>query len=369
MAIEIELDAYVLPSNHTVWKSTAGKTHRFYRAVKNANTVFPDVRGLDALEGDPADWTDGQLLEAIAKDRTARDQTAEEGQGPVGDVAIVSQDRKTLTFLKRLWFEAKLGDLFIVPPDGWRESILIGQVLSEPGDIRQVQAADGEYEGQFYGRPVAWLAEIAKQDITADLLKVVHTRTAVFAVPESVKEEIYRFAYGNFVYRNRYVSEFRTTKEKFTTEDSVAISVWLNALDVLRNALANGDERAGESFAELGLSQLPEDLAAEMKIHIQSPGEIFVRTVGPFALSLMAMFTLSACDAETVDKDQVTVTLKQVGAGDPDATAAVEGDVNALKTALGQGRIEGGNVFVRRAREGGQITAAASLKNPPVGAN
>lgn len=373
MTIEIELDAYIIPSDHAVWKSTAGKTHRFYRAVRDAKAIFPDIRGLDALAGDPKDWTDQHLLEAIALDRWKRDhknddQDDQDNQGE-GGLKVTKQDRKVLTFLKRLWFEAKIGDLILVPPDGWHEPVMIGEVLSEAGDIVAVNAKDGEYQGVFYGRRVAWRTSVAKQDLTPELLTVVHTRTAVFSAPDSIKEEVYRHAFGNFVYRDRYVSEFRTTKERFTTDDSVAVSVWLNGFDVLRNALEHGDKRASDSFSALGLDQLPTELAAEMKINIQSPGEIFVRTVGPFALSLMALFTLSACDAAAVDKDQVTVRLKKVGVGTDGVEQLIEDDVNALKTALGQNRLREANKYGKRAKEDGQLTTRATLKKGPSGGN
>lgn len=371
MSIEIELDAYIIPSDHTVWKSTAGKTHRFYRAVRDAKAIFPDIRGLDALSGNPKDWTDKQLLEAIALDRWNRDHKQGDGQDGQSDGGpkVTKQDRTVLTFLKRLWFDAKIGDLIVVPPDGWREPVLIGEVLSEAGDIVAIEAKDGEYNGVFYGRRVVWRTSVAKQDLTPELVKVVHTRTAVFSAPESVKEEVYRHAFGNFVYRDRYVSEFRTTKERFTTDDSVAVSVWLNGFDVLRNALEQGDRRTNDSFSEMGLDQLPTELAAEMKINIQSPGEIFVRTAGPFALSLMALFTLSACDAAAVDKDQVTVRLKTVGAGVDGVEQRVENDVNALKTALGQNRLREANKYGKRAKEDGQLTTRATLKKGPSGGN
>ncbi|MBU2341665.1 MAG: hypothetical protein KKE77_10530 [Alphaproteobacteria bacterium] len=365
MTIEVELDAYVIPDDHRIWKSTAGKTHRFYRAVRDANAIFPDIRGLDLLEGEPSKWSDKDLLELIRFDRWQRENDKDgDGNTPPKKLKVHKTDRATLTFLKRLWFEAKEGDLIVVPPDGWREPALVGEIISEPGAVRAVDAKDGEFEGTFYGRAVKWKEPLYKQDVTPDLLKALHTRTAVFAIGESLKEEVYRHAYGNFVYRNRYVCEFKIGKQRFTTDDSVAVSIWLNGLDVLRNALEAGSARDGESFAQLGLDQLPDNLAAEMKISIQSPGEIFVRTAGPFALSLMTLFALSGCDEQRLQNNEVTVKLKQVGSGDEGARSCIENDVNALKTALGANRLPEANCFAERARKDAKMTTRAILKPP-----
>lgn len=365
-SIVVELDAYVLPQGHRVWKASAGKSHRFYRAVRDANTIFPDIRGLNELEGTSATWTDEQVLKRIADDRWERELASRaRGNKDQTTEGINKQDKGVLTFAKRLWHEANHGDIVIVPPDGWKEHVLIGEILTDAGSISRVEASDGEYGGYFFGRRVVWLTSVSKTDLTDDLISVLHSRAAVFTVPNNLKEEVYRHAYGNFVYDGAYTAEFRTKKERFTAEDSAVVGTWLNAMDVLRNSLYHGDARTGVSLAELGLETLPDSEAAELKIDIQSPGEIFVRTAGPFALSLMALFALSGCSSEAVDKNTITVKLKHVGAGDQAIGLAVEKDVNAMKTALGEQRIEKSGQLVRRAENNALVSTKASLKSVP----
>lgn len=365
-SLEVELDAYVLPNSHTVWKATAGKTHRFYRAVRDANTIFPDIRDLETLGDDPSKWKQEDLLKAIADDRWQRELVSRaRGNQEQSSEGINKNDRGILTFANRLWLEAKKGDLILVPAEGWREPVLIGEILSDAGDITKIEAQDGDYTGTFFGRRVSWRAAVHKADLSDELIAVVHTRAAVFPIAESLKEEVYRLAYGNFVYKGNFVAEFRTSKERFTAEDSAVVGTWLNALDVLRNALESGDSREGETFAELGLDKLPDELAAELKINIQSPGEIFVRTTGPFALALMTLFALGGCSAQAVDKNAVTVRLKHVGGGDPAVQQQVEKSVSAIKTALGEKRIEKSNLLVARAQKDAMVSTRATLKHVP----
>lgn len=71
--ITVNLDAYVIPNDHVIFKCSPGKTYRFYLAVRDAKVVFPDIRGLETLKGSPDQWTDEQMLEVIAADRWQRE--------------------------------------------------------------------------------------------------------------------------------------------------------------------------------------------------------------------------------------------------------------------------------------------------------
>ena len=364
MPIEVDLDAYIIPDDHRVWKCSPGKTYRFYRSVRDANTIFPDVRGLDQLQGSPSDWTDPQLLQVISDDRQNREAaSAARGNKVVVHAGITKSDRGVLTFLKRIWFEAQRGDLVVVPAEGYDKEVLIGELLTEAGALRRIEASDGEYQGIYFGRPVAWRLGIPKFELSADLIKALHTRAAVFTLGESRKRDVYRLAYGNFVYKGDYVAEFRTGKEHFTAEDAAVITAWLNGLQVLRHSLDNGGgARDGEAFYDLALDQLPGDAGGDLKININSPGEIFFRTGKPLALSLMVLFALSGCDAHQVVNDGVTVHLKSVAGAANDPQQEVEADVNGLATALGENRLEVVNGLGKRASKDALVSTRATVK-------
>lgn len=369
----VELDAYAIPDDHTVYKCSPGKTYRFYLAVRDAKVVFPDIRGLDALGDNPREWDDKDILEAIAADRWERELASRARGNQEQGVAGVSKiDRRNLTFLKRIFFEAKKGDLVVVPVDGYSKDVLIGELLTEAGDVRAVIAKDGEYTGVYYGRPVRWRSAVPKLELTDSLIKALHTQTAVFAMGQSLHEEVYKHAYSNFVYRGNFVSEFRTEKQKFTAEDMSVVSTWLNGFDFLRHHLSESPNLSVAdqmSFFEMGLEKVPDGQAAELQINIQSPGEIFVRTVGPFALALMAIFSLSGCDAQAVVDNGVTVHLKKVGETPPAVETEVESCVNEIAKALGDCRLtEANKLGVRAVKDAGMKTAA-HLKEAPKASN
>ena len=251
----------------------------------------------------------------IADDRWQRELASRaRGNQEQGSEGVSQIDRRNLTFLKRIFFEGKKGDLVVVPVDGYTKDVLIGEFLTDAGAVRAVEAKDGDYTGVYFGRPVRWRASVQKLALSEELIKALHTQTAVFAVAHSLHEEVYRHAYGNFVFKGHFVSEFRTSKQKFTAEDMSVVSTWLNGFDFLRHHMASQtDLGLPETFLMMGLEQVPDDNAAELQINIQSPGEIFVRTLGPFALALMAMLPLASCSPAEVVENGVTVQLKTVG--------------------------------------------------------
>lgn len=137
--------------------------------------------------------------------------------------------------MKGLLFEAKRGDIVVVPAEGYDKDVLIGELLDEAGDFRHVTATDNEREFVYFGRRVAWRNKIPKRLLDADLIKAIHTQTAFFQLGRSLQESVYKLAYRNFIYRGSYVSEFHTSKGKFTAEDHAVVSTWINGFDVLRN--------------------------------------------------------------------------------------------------------------------------------------
>lgn len=362
--ITVNLDAYVLPDDHTVFKCSPGKTYRFYLAVRAAKVVFPDIRGLDQLKGEPEQWTDAEILEVIAADRWQREMVSRmRGNQDQGSEGVSKIDRRNLTFLKRIFFEAKKGDLVVVPVDGYAKDVLIGELLTEPGDVRAVEAKDGDYNGSYFGRPVRWRSAVQKLALSEDLIKALHTQTAVFAIGRSLHEEVYRHAYVNFVYQGHFVAEFRTAKEKFTAEDMSVVSTWLNGFDVLRNAMSGDVEIADtDSFYKLGLQPLNDNLAAELRVNIQSPGEISVRSATPFALALMVVFALSGCDSKQVIDNGVTVHLKSVGTASKDVQGEVESCVSDMAIALGECRLDEAAGLGIRAEKDAKMTTSATLK-------
>jgi hypothetical protein len=365
--IVVQLDAYVIPDDHLVFKVSPGKTYRFYRAVRDANAIFLDIRGLETLRGAPRQWEDNDVLNVIAEDRWQRElESRARGNEPHGSEGVGKTDRRNLTFLKHLLLDAKKGDLVVVPVEGYINDVLIGELTTDSGEVRRIVAKDGEYQHVYLGRPVLWREAIPKRLLSEDLIKALHTQTAIFTLGRSLLEEVYRLAFGNFIHQGRFVSEFHTAKEKFTAEDSAVVSTWFNGFDVLRHAMATGAvANLPDSFYLMGLEKLADRDAAELRININSPGSFSLKSGDAFALTLMVLFALSGCDSQAIIQDQVTVQLKTVGNADVGCQHQIEADVNATATALGAKRLEEACQLGERAENDARISTSATLQTRP----
>jgi hypothetical protein len=112
---------------------------------------------------------------------------------------------------------------------------------------------------------------------------------------------------------------------------------------------------------------LPDKIAGDLKININSPGEISMRTKTPLALTLMALFALSGCDAAKVVDDGVTIKLKSVAGAANDPQQQVQEDVKGLTEALGHNRLSESNGYAKRAERDAKVTTRAALKAPDKG--
>jgi hypothetical protein len=362
--LTIELSASLVSDAHQVWKVSPGKTYRFYRAVHDSKMAFLDIRGLDQLAGEPADWQDDAILKIIADDRWDREVLSRaRGNQPRGREGITSEDRKRLTYFKELMFDAQVGDLIVVPADAYTKDVLIGELTTEAGDAEFVLAQDGEAAYQYLGRSVRWLTGVQKRFLSGDLIDKLHSPTAIFVLGKTLRHEIYRWAYGDFVFDGEYVGSFNVGKQKFTPEDSTVVSIWFSAFDVLRDALEHGTTGGlPASFESMGLQPLADGRAAELNININSPGAYVLRSSTPFALALIAMFALSGCDAKQVVNDHITVKMKVVGKAPKDCQHAIEASVNALAKALGKNRAEQMCKLGQRASKDAKMSVGARLK-------
>ena len=362
--IAVALDAYVLPDDHKIFKCSPGKTYRFYQEVKRTSTVFLDVRGLDVLNSDPREWNDNEVLDIIADDRWNRElQSRARGNKAVGTEGVGRTDRTKLGFMKALLGEAKKGDLIAVPVDGYNKDVLVGELLDHPWDVKTVEAQDGEYVGSFVGRRVKWMVGIPKRLLSGELIAALHTQKAFCQLDVSLHEEIYRLAYKNFIYKNNYVAEFFTSKQHFTSEDSAVLSAWLNGFEYIRYRISTGDVSGLPlSFVEMGLEKLPDNVAADLSININSPGAFVLKSSGAFAMALMVMLALSGCDAKKVTDEGVTIELKTVGTADATCSIEVAKEVENYATTLSYERLEKACELGRRARDDAKVTTEARLK-------
>ena len=340
MAVKVELGAYVLPDDHTVYKFFPGEGYKFYDIIKQTSVAIIDIRGLDELEEEPEDWDDEEVLNLISRDRVER--AVANGAERPSRLVNSQGDKMTQTFLYGLLFTAEKGDLILMPQKGYTTTVLIGQLLDDAGVIRTIKAKDDDETSLYYGRRVKWVGAIEKRLFNAELVELLQTPVAFFDVGASNYEQVYRLAFDNYVYDQQFVATFRTRKNIFTPKDNFLTSVWLELLEVLEEAREAGDELPiGSSIYDLVIgSDIDEDDRDDLSISIQSPGWFRIRSNVASPLASLALFAMAVQGVPYTEAVGASTAAKVVRQADDTCMGDVDESVRAYIELLGKKRWE-----------------------------
>jgi hypothetical protein len=342
----IELDAYVLPDDHSVFKLFPGKTYGFNKAIVDKKMAFLDIRGLDRLSDDPRSWTDAEMRQVITQDRITRGAVVKRG---------VAQDTKRLRFLKNLFFVAKKGDLVVVPlGQGLEGGVALGEFSEAPGIVRRAVVEGKRDAFETWGRAITWKIIASRDRFTHALNRSLANANAFHTLEQKYREELYLAAYASFTYDNIYVASFPSEKERFTTTDQANIGIWFNGIAVIHDrAAANGTINEDKDFYELGL----EESAADLELAQNSPWTVIMRTIGPLAFSTQAIYPLAAAGEPLNSLRGVTVSARTVGAAVDKCKVTVPPDMEDIANGSGLARWRVACKVVKRVADGATVRA------------
>lgn len=364
MSVGVELDAYVLPDDHRIYKFFPGKGYKFFDQIVQSSVAFIDIRGLDKLKGKPNAWNLDEVLTAIATDRVDR-SVALGGKRP-SRLVRSKGDKAHLTFLKGLLFEARKGDFIIMPTKDYDANVRVGELLDDPGSVSEVTARDGGFSGKFFGRKVHWFDPVPRKRLDPALIRTLQTPATFFKIKPQLYEDIYRLALDNFFLDGQFVATFRTDKRLFTSKDNLLTSLWFELIEVVEEAREDGKELQVKNIYELAVnSDIDEDDRNDLSIFIQSPGWFKLRAliVSPFVA--MALFSLASADVAYADAMSAHVSAKVVQDADASCLGKVDEAVREYLEILGKDRWEQACVLAVKAASKATLRTEASLNHSP----
>lgn len=360
MNISVALSTFLLPDDHKVYKYFPGKSYKFHDLVAEASIALIDVRGLAKL-GDPANWTDDDLLDHISKDRVQRRVDA--GAKRPARVVRSQGDKATLTFLRGLLFAAKKGDLIVMPDKGYTSLVQIGMFTDEPGKLKKVEAKDDTETDTYFGRRVKWVGSIEKRKLSDPIIYLLHSRAAFFDIGRSYYEEIYSKAFDDYVYDGQNVATFRTSKNIFTSKDNLLSSLWFELIEVLDEAKSSRTQLAFDNILDLAVeSEIDEDERNDLSISVQSPGWFRWRSATLEPLVAMALFTMAIASVSYEDARAATVTAQVVRQADDQCLGKVDESVKDYLELLGKDRWEQACKLAVKANKQATLTTKAKLE-------
>ena len=367
MAVRVDLGAYVLPDDHTVFKFFPGEAYKFYDFIKTSKVAIIDICGLDELLEDPADWDDADVLNVISEDRVARD-VANGGTRP-SRLVNTQSDKMKQTFLYGLLFKAEKGDLILMPQKGYTTEVLVGQFVDDAGSVATLTGRDDGASYKYFGRNVKWVGAIEKRLLGTSLVELLQTPVAFFDVGADNYPQVYRLAFDNFVYDSQFVATFRTKKNIFTPKDNFLTSVWLELLEVLEEARDAGGKLSNEySIYDLVIgSQIADDDRDDLSINIQSPGWFRIRSNVASPLASLALFAMAVQGVPFSEARAATTSAKVVRDADDGCMGDVDASVRAYIEILGKTRWEQACRLAKQADAEAKLKADARVITlPPV---
>ena len=364
MSVEVELDAFVLPDDHKVFKFFPGKDYKFYDLVRTTGVAIIDVRDLDELGDDPAEWDEEDVLNHIAEDRVER--AVADGAARPSRLVRSQGDKATHTFLDGLFYKARKGDLILMPQKGYTTDVLIGQLVDKPGKLRKIVAEDDDWNYSYYGRRVKWVGVIEKRLFNTELITLLHSQAAFFDVGRSHYEEVYRLAFDNFVYDQKFVATFRTGKNIFTPKDNFLTSVWLELLEVLEEAREEGTDLPDGTIYDLVIaSDINEDDRDDLSISVQSPGWFRIRSIVAAPFASLALFAMASQGVPYDQAIAATVNAKVVRQADDTCMGDVDASVRDYIRLLGKDRWEQACRLAKQAEAEAKLKADATVTVQP----
>ncbi|MFN3627996.1 MAG: hypothetical protein ACK4S3_08975 [Parvibaculum sp.] len=360
MAVEVKLNAVVLPHDHKVYKFFPGRDYKHYELIRETSVAFLDIRNLDELGSDPAKWNGDALLNHIATDRV--DRLVEKGSERPLRLVRSAGDKATQTFLLGLLFTAKKGDLILMPGRGYVTDVMVGQLLDEPGHITKVEGHGRTGPITYFGRRVKWLRGIEKRRFTDPIVKLLHSQAAFFDIGRSDYEEVYRLTFDNFVYENQFFATFRTSKAIFTPKDSFLTSVWLELFEVLEGARhANENLPKGTIYDLVIDSDIDEGDRDDLSISVQSPGWFRIRSIVAAPLASLALFAMAVQNVSFEEASAATTSAVLVRPVEDDCMGAVDASVRDYIILLGKDRWEQACKLAQQADSEARLKADAKV--------
>lgn len=339
MGASVKIGAYVLPDDHRVYKFFPGKSYKFYDVARDAKLAIIDVRDLNELGDDPAKWDSDALQKHISTDRVER--AVAKGKKRPARIINSQGDKQTKTFLDGLFFKARKGDLIAMPNKGYTTEVLIGLLRDEPGDLKSIEAHDGDDMHVYYGRRVTWVGAVEKRLFDTDLINLLHSQAAFFDLGRGQYEQVYNAAFDNFIYDQQFVATYRTSKRIFTPKDNFLTSVWLELLEVLEEAREAGTELPAGTIYELVVnSDIDDDDRDDLSISVQSPGWFRIRSVVATPLASLALYAMALQGVPYDDALAATTTATVVLDADNECLGEVDESVRDYIKLLGKDRWE-----------------------------
>jgi hypothetical protein len=308
--LEIDIATRVFGPAEDIYIVRPGADFALYDEFRSQSRVFLDFPGFGLAPTDPFP----EQLEARAmatRSIAVRDWHLAGHLGVSPDRDLASYRRKVrgrrvgkyVAAMRRLNYELPTGSVIVVPGPHLFSEVLIGEI-SGPRLFTSVPAYPDE---KLLGRDVRWLARRPKARFSEEFIEKLKTRNPITQLDRSLREEVLRAGFGQYVIGDHFTARMETTEDDFSTLDDLTIQTLVNfvAGAILATEQGLTEDGSLSIAAALDLLRAHRESVPEFTSNINSPG--FQRLLGATIAPLVIVMVLTAAmSGEAVSADSLS---------------------------------------------------------------
>jgi hypothetical protein len=319
--IEIDIATRIVGDDEDMFVVRPGASFSLYDDFQREDAVFLDFPDLPfPLDQKPRPTTltreivtrsiairDGYLNKKPAE--TNRDQEYYKGRATGRRVGAY------VGAIQRLYYELPVGTVIVIPGKTYIDDVAFAEITG-PAERREAAKA---YPGEkMIVRPVKWLAKKQKASLSPELRGTLGQPTPVMHIPRSLRGEILKASFKQYVFKGVNSAKFFTTAEDFSTIDDLNIQLFNNYIAGLMAAdeAVVADGKTLTITESLRYLRDRRDLVPELDQSISSPGfqRIYSSHIAPLVIG--ALMTAALADPTIAQTTEFRVKNSAMAAQD-----------------------------------------------------
>jgi hypothetical protein len=336
--IEVDIATRIVDDNEDMYVVRPGASYSLYDDFLRENAVFLDFPDLPfSLEQKPRastivreivtrsvairDWHLGKLA-----NEPSRDQTKYRGAATGRRVGA------HIGAIQRLYYELPVGTVLVIPSKSYIGDVLFVEITGPTERRKAVKAYPLE---DMMVRPIRVLARKQKASLSPELRGMLGQPTPVMHIARSLRDEILKISFEQYVFKELKSTKFTTSKADFSTLDDLNIQMFNNYVAGLVAAMEAGakpDKPIGVMDA-IGYLRERRDLVPDLDQSIASPGfqRLYNDHVTPLVIG--ALMTAALSGAAIAQTTEIRVKNSAMLKGDPCAVQVEEQVKGSMRLA------------------------------------
>ncbi len=319
----VDIATRFLGGSEDIYIVRPGEAFSLYAAFEHRSAIFLDFPDIRLPLGGPKPSRTAlreavvrslELQEWYASGRHGREPSR--NPGDYKDAANGRRIGRYVAAIERLYFELPPGTIVVVPGPGYfGENTLIGELVGPPIETKGVGPLAEE---SYPARRVRWIARRSKASFPSALRERLQKPVLMMALDRSLREDILKATFDQYVIGDVFSSRIRTTKADFSTLDDFDIQTVVNCVCGLLAAIDEGRHLKNVSLYDaIELLYERRDLIPELAANINSPGDLRLFSGVPTPLIVGSVIALALASPIGAKPSDIKVVNSAFSGADP----------------------------------------------------